>query len=113
MHVRSLFNNKKKIAILSQPLHDNNGGLLQAYALSKYVNRYGDVLIIDRWSKYNSPLRKFVASLKQLLRKDSLVPTKTQKEVISKNTRAFREKYIPHLSEKITDNAGMRKLNKS
>ena len=42
----------KKIGILTQHLHDNYGGLLQAYALQKFLTRQGhDVLTVDFLSK--------------------------------------------------------------
>lgn len=47
-----------KIAILTQPLHNNYGGLLQAYALQHYLKNQGhDVLTID--FPWNRKLRYF------------------------------------------------------
>ena len=43
----------KKIGILTQHLHDNYGGLLQAYALQKFLTRQGhDVLTVDFLSNH-------------------------------------------------------------
>lgn len=44
-----------KIAILTQPLHSNYGGILQAYALQSVLRREGhNVIIIDRCKGYPS-----------------------------------------------------------
>src|SRR5690606_10422327 len=104
---------RKKIAILTQPLHDNYGGLLQAYALSKYVSRFGEVLIINRWGGDKSKPRILASKLKRKFEKKTCIPTKQQREIISQHTRSFQKKYIPHLSKKIITNAGMKELNKS
>lgn len=38
-----------KIAILTQPLHTNYGGILQAYALQTFLQKYGnEVLVVNR-----------------------------------------------------------------
>lgn len=50
---------KKKIAILTQPLGMNYGGILQNYALQKILEKMGhDPITINRWTNHNvSPLR--------------------------------------------------------
>ncbi|QQX75955.1 MULTISPECIES: polysaccharide pyruvyl transferase family protein [Aequorivita] len=103
---------KRKIAILTQPLHDNYGGLLQAYALSKTLNQYGDVLIINRWGGHNSYIKKFASKIKHSLIRNPNIPTKSQKAIISQHTNAFREKYIPNISQRITTDKGMREHSK-
>src|SRR5690606_38396932 len=103
---------KRKIAILTQPLHDNYGGLLQAYALSKTLSKYGDVTIANRWVGHNSCIKRFASKLKQSLINNPNIPTKSQKEIISKNTKLFQKKYIPNLSSKIITDNGMRKFSK-
>lgn len=103
---------KRKIAILTQPLHDNYGGLLQAYALSKTLSKYGDVTIANRWGGHNSCIKRFASKLKQSLINNPNIPTKSQKEIISKNTKLFQKKYIPNLSSKIITDNGMRKFSK-
>lgn len=41
--------NKKKIGILTHPLINNYGGILQAFALSSYIRSLGyEPLVIDR-----------------------------------------------------------------
>lgn len=101
---------KRNIAILTQPLHDNYGGLLQAFALSKSVSQYGEVLIINRWGGHNSITKRFISGLKQIIIKNPNLPSKAQKEIISQHTSAFRKKYIPNLSHNITSDEGMKEL---
>jgi len=101
---------KRKIAVLTQPLHDNYGGLLQAYALSKILSRYGEVTIVNRWRGHDSFIKKCAYKIRQSLIRNPLIPTKKQKEIISQNTKGFQVKYLPNLSDKITTNSKMLKL---
>ena len=49
----------KKIGTLTLPLHSNYGGLLQAYALQRYLKERGhEILVIDR--QFN---KKFTANI--------------------------------------------------
>lgn len=58
----------KKIAILTQPLHVNYGGTLQAYALQKLLRRMGfEVETINYRSKEASDFRKLLSILKQFI----------------------------------------------
>src|SRR5690606_19559155 len=107
----------KKIGILTLPLHDNYGGLLQAYALKEVLNSLGhEVVIINRHRNKRSKLRVIASIIKnrlkghKLIAKDNL--SKKQRAVISEETNKFREKYIPCLSHLITSNKGMSALNK-
>ena len=88
-----------KIGILTQPLHTNYGGLLQAFALQKYLRDMGhEVLTVDYSRKpraWLSPYRlarrcvaKFV-----LRRKIALFPKSIQQGV-GKNTQRFVEENI-------------------
>lgn len=104
-----------KIAILTQPLHDNYGGLLQAYALKKLLKDLGnDVIVINR-QKATKKWRLIASKIKHTLKGSNLPKvqslTKAQKNIISEHTSAFREKYIPEQSHLITSNKGMKKLN--
>lgn len=74
----------KKIGILTQPLKNNYGGLLQAFALQKYLSSVGyDVLTIDLIAKHDKPsIKKVVRGVftniikKYMLRKNvtSILP---------------------------------------
>lgn len=67
----------KKIGILTQPLKNNYGGLLQAYALQKYLSSAGhNVLTIDLAAKHDQPTvskiaKRIIANIikKYILRK--------------------------------------------
>lgn len=59
----------KKISILTQPLHTNYGGTLQAYALQKVLKDMSfDVETINYRSKEVSDFRKLLSILKQFLK---------------------------------------------
>lgn len=59
----------KKISILTQPLHTNYGGTLQAYALQKVLKDMSfDVETINYRSKEVSDFRKLLSMLKQFLK---------------------------------------------
>ena len=105
-----------KIGILTQPLQNNYGGILQAYALNEVLHSLGhEVIIINRQSKKVSTFRKFGSVLKRILIGRTIAPTflmnESFKEEISRETRRFREKYIPNLSQLITDNEDMHNLS--
>lgn len=103
------------IAILTQPLHDNYGGLLQAYALKEALKRLGhDPFIVNRQGLGARPFRRQLSYLKTKLLfrpvKLNQYLKNTQKALISENTTNFRKKYIPELSALITSNRKMRGL---
>jgi|LSQX01.3.fsa_nt_gb hypothetical protein len=105
-----------KIGILTQPLHNNYGGILQAYALQKVLKDMGhEVIIINRQSKKVSTFRKYGSVVKSILIgrtiAQNVLLNESFKEEISRETRKFREKYIPNLTHLITDNEGMQDLN--
>lgn len=109
-----------KLAILTQPLHDNYGGLFQAYALKEVLQEMGhEVIIINRVQKYryrSTPLwRKFASIAKSILIGRRIHPNvflkMSHKEELSRETSKFRDKYIPNLSHLIIDNEGMQELN--
>ncbi len=57
-----------KIAILTQPLKSNYGGMLQAFALQKVIKRCGhEVVTIDRRNNQRSLFRTFLSLSKRLL----------------------------------------------
>lgn len=56
---------KKKVAILTQPLHTNYGGTLQAYALQRTIKSFGfPVETIDFQWKKSSDFKKILSSVK-------------------------------------------------
>lgn len=91
-----------KIGILTQPLHNNYGGILQAYALQQVLKDMGhEVYTIDRKSAPISIYRKCGSLVKRALLKISGEKirlrgwqTKKEFETISQNTRLFINKHI-------------------
>lgn len=92
-----------KIGILTQPLHNNYGGLLQAYALQKFLRNQGnDVLTVD-FACNRKPhlwgLKGIVINMirKYLLRRSiaSVFPlSDLQKRAIAQHTNRFKAEYI-------------------
>lgn len=106
-----------KIGILTLPLHNNYGGLLQAYALKETLHSMGhETVIINRRSPNISLLRKKASLIKSILFHRSINQTlhltQNNKKNISVNTNLFIKKYLPELSHTITNNKGMSNLNR-
>lgn len=109
--------NNLKIGILTQPLYDNYGGLLQAYALKEVLKSLGhDVVIVNRQKPLRKKWRlvgsfvKFELKGRKPINKQPL--TKAQKKIISEKTLAFIAQYIPEQSKLITSTKTMKLLNK-
>jgi len=110
-------NSNLKIGILTQPLHDNYGGILQAYALKEVLNDLGhNVVLVNRQTPVRKTWRlvgsfiKFELKGRKPVNKQPL--TKYQKSIVSEKTLSFVEKYIPERSRPITTNKNMKRLNK-
>lgn len=105
-----------KIGILTQPLHSNYGGLLQAYALKEVLKDLGnETVIINRdvaapksWRIIASRV-KHALQTKKLNRKQKL--SLSQKKIIFEHTSSFIKKNIPEQSKLITSNKKMKSLN--
>ncbi|WP_313114943.1 polysaccharide pyruvyl transferase family protein [Aequorivita sediminis] len=100
---------KTKIAILTQPLANNYGGIIQNYALQKCLLDNGcQVETINRVAKNPNPKLKILASrYKELFSKYILCskkPTYLDYKKLSVNNREFINKYIK-LSPKIVSTA--------
>jgi len=94
-----------KIGILTQPLHTNYGGLLQAYALQTTLKRLGhDPLILDRNYSQPSCLKRCLGPVKRCAikyvmgKRDIEIfpfrPSLAQMDTISKETSKFVQKNI-------------------
>ncbi|MGL4747038.1 MAG: polysaccharide pyruvyl transferase family protein, partial [Shewanella sp.] len=103
MSLKKWSSDKMKIAILTQPLHNNYGGLLQAFALQKYLKEQGnEVMTVD--FVWNHKLRYFgIKSIignifrKYILRRKiiSIFPiSNEQKRRIGQHTDKFTAEYI-------------------
>lgn len=112
-----------KIGILSQPLYNNYGGLLQSFALLNILKDLGhDVWIIDRdYSKISFISRliyytKYFISHYFLRHKQSYaIPlyllTEREKKIISKYTHQFVNTYLIPRTSRIYTNAEIRKVH--
>lgn len=95
-----------KIGILTQPLHNNYGGLLQNYALQKVLQRKGiepetidhGSLKVEWWKEVIIKCQDYVRLLihPSLLKDKKYQPTPKELAVISRNTRHFIDTYIVH-----------------
>lgn len=92
-----------KIAILTQPLHNNYGGLLQAFALQHYLKNQGhDVLTVDFVWNHQPRFFGIKTIVGNILRKcvlrypiKSIFPvTDEQKRAISQHTNRFTSEHI-------------------
>lgn len=93
-----------KIGILTQPLHNNYGGLLQNHALQQVLIRAGhEVETLDQQSRrvgwlhaklYRIKLRLLHIVFPHKYKKPHYVPTKTEMSVIRRNTSRFIETCI-------------------
>lgn len=109
-----------KIGILTQPLHTNYGGLLQAYALQVVLKKMGhEVWTIDRQFKDISTLIKVLSIAKRLILKFIFHKpvvirtwsTTSEKQAIAKNTNRFIKENI-QITKKIDTSKKMSILNK-
>lgn len=96
-----------KIGILTQPLHNNYGGLLQCYALLTVLKRLGnEPIILNR--EYNYMRYGVIFKLKQLIKnivrfllRRRFVCREKEYLTISQNTRKFVENNINPISNTI------------
>lgn len=100
-----------KIAILTQPLHNNYGGLLQAYALQCYLKTQGhDVLTVDFISDRKPRLWGIQGIISRFIKKYILnkpiahvIPINAQeKRAISQHTDRFRSENI-HTTQRVNE----------
>src|SRR5690606_23124503 len=94
-----------KVAILTQPLGRNYGGLLQAYALQKYLKDLGcDVQTIDRRPVNHGHISAksyTVNIIRLMLGRIKSVPTTKRQDAVFANLAAFRDQRV-ELSDTLT-----------
>ena len=99
-----------KIGILTQPLHNNYGGLLQNYALQQVLKGMGhEVETVDWFPEKAGVLKEWLWQKKELalslLLKDRERPryqlTENEESVIGRNTHHFTKKYITVCTKKV------------
>jgi len=105
-----------KVGVLTQPLHNNYGGLLQAYAFKEVLKSLNcEVVIVNRVAPEVPRWRLLASRIKTLITGRTVYPkpkmTQQQKYIISKKTRAFKEKYIQEESSEISSMSGLKRLN--
>lgn len=90
-----------KVGVLTLPLWNNYGGILQAYALTLTLNRLGhEVIFLDVKRNKLKKSHAFIQSLRRWLKNKVLnkagpyYPNQTELEFISNKTRNFVEKKI-------------------
>lgn len=103
-----------KIGIITQPLQNNYGGLLQNYALQEVLRRMGhSVITIDQIGKKRTVFSVFMSCVKLFIckalgkHKNKNYPRivkQDELEAISVNTQKFINKYIVHTTKKKTFN---------
>lgn len=87
-----------KVAILTQPLGHNYGGILQAYAMQTVLRELGfEPETIDRrkptsWRKVARDYGKY--SIKKLRRRIKTIPTEARKSYIYSNLEEFRSAHL-------------------
>ncbi|GHT70434.1 MurB family protein [Bacteroidia bacterium] len=106
-----------KIGILTQPLLNNYGGLLQAFALQTILQRMGhEAWIVDRHLNMNlaRKIANFVKNILYyfILGKKNLFPiwiSEKQKQILAKNTSVFVNNYIQYRTKPLNSNSALRK----
>jgi len=87
-----------KVAILTQPLGRNYGGILQAYALQTYLKRMGvEVETLDRKANVDKllSLKAYLRNLVKLcLGRIKSIPTEKKHDSVMSSLAAFRDQYI-------------------
>lgn len=108
-----------KIGILTQPLHTNYGGLLQNFALQKFLRDNGHEPITLDWSaKQASWWRQMAYDIKcwflwkmKKAPRPRYRPNEIEISLISQNTSKFIEKYINHTDKLHNTDDFLQELN--
>jgi polysaccharide pyruvyl transferase WcaK-like protein len=115
-----------KIGILTQPLLNNYGGLLQAHAMQQVLKSMGhEVWIINRIHGKEKPIRRIARVAKffiyrfLLMKKGFPSPlkktikiTEEEKNIISKNTSKFLKSYIQPITPPISTDKKLKRISK-
>ncbi|HCV05713.1 MAG: hypothetical protein CMF22_13365 [Idiomarinaceae bacterium] len=91
-----------KVGILTLPLWNNYGGILQAFALREAVSRIGHQSVFIDVQRKKLPLRsRFIRTLKRYIKANFVYnsdspyyPNKKELALISEHTRSFVEQFI-------------------
>ncbi|MEG2340932.1 MAG: polysaccharide pyruvyl transferase family protein [Odoribacter sp.] len=112
-----------KIGILTQPLHTNYGGILQAYALQTYLKKLGcEVWLINRVEKVPGFLSRLFIFAKRIVKKYVLMrknvhliysyerEVEIPRKIMSQNTQLFINRYISPCTDQIHRSSDFKKL---
>lgn len=110
-----------KIGILTQPLLNNYGGLLQNYALQQVLKTMGHEVETVDWDQNTEPVKAWLSGCKQRLlwlidKKVGLPryrPTAKETDVILSNTRRFVEHNISVCSKKAKSLDDFKRIGKT
>lgn len=108
-----------KIGILTQPLHNNYGGLLQCFALQTTLKRLGhDAWVVQRRKeiKQSSFTRRLFHYVKQVIkvflgRKFVKLPSAKKMMYVQRNTAYFASEYINPKTKEIITNSSLEKCH--
>jgi hypothetical protein len=99
----------KTIGILTLPLHNNFGGILQSYALQSFLTKKGHkVILIDRQYDDN-PFLNLKYAIKRLSDKTKF-KSKKQKELINANPTQFIHTYMQPKTARITSEKQLKQV---
>ena len=103
-----------KIGILTQPLHNNYGGLLQAYALQQSLKKIGHEAWLIRRENPRPPLwRRMTGAIKRFLLQfifnDKRYTLKEERKITSKHTLSFINNHICPQTALLTTNRALKK----
>lgn len=108
-----------KFGILTLPLWNNYGGILQCFALKKFLSKHDvETLLINYHHPKTTLFNHYKRKLKDLIKvkvsgADSvdIYPTYQDKNEISKNTLKFIQKYLGPSTEYISSNEELSNVN--
>jgi hypothetical protein len=108
-----------RVGILTLPLHNNYGGILQAYALMSALQKLGHEAYLINF-QHNSQIPKWKlplvyskrALLKYALKKDVIIFQEKQQEELNQNIKQFIDTYVQPQTQLLHDTDELVKLAK-
>ena len=104
-----------KIGILTQPIHTNYGGILQAFALQTVLTRWGhEVYIVNRDNRTLMWLliHRCIRFLCDMIGRDYILPMNNELRLLQSEQRSFIEKEL-HLTSRVNTTRSLKKLCQS
>ena len=106
-----------KIGILTHPLQHNYGGVLQAYALSTYLNRRGHEVVMikrhkdDRTDWIKRGIKRFLIQMIIKIAKIERLPRSLWYDYLQSNFDGFINKYFENFATVVEIEQGIAKLD--